>query len=349
MCLAPVEIKGYHEHSGIGIYRNYHTSCYILVPCGKCIECVKDRQNAWFVRTYYQFLNTKGSVYFVTLTYDNKHISQKENGYTLNKSDVQKWFKRARRTSEYHNLQDGKISYFLAGEYGKKTFRPHYHLLLFGVEQKLLNIMLEDWQQRYGFTSCKRVGRSSVDIQKVSRYLSKYSTKQYFNRDSINKFCDDNELQRPFICASIGYGALNIEQTKVLFNHILNNSHTIAECIDRCEFNIPVNGFKYKIPSYIKKKLQYEKVYSFTEWCYNYLLFQDKDFINFLPRSWGQYFTEIARLRAYKLLDEKLQDLSESNISNYSREQRLHLQERIRKAVSFETSFKAKQSLEDID
>lgn len=209
--------------------------------------------------------------------------------------------------------------------------------------------MLEDWQRRFGFTCCKRVGRSGLDIQKVSRYLSKYSTKQFFNRDFINQFCDDNELQRPFICASIGYGALTLEQTRVLFNHIINNSRTIAECIDRCEFNIPINGFKYKIPKYIRKKLEYEKVYSFTEWCYNYLLFQDKDFVNFLPRSWKSYFAEIARLRANKLLAEKLQDLSDENISAYSQEARLSLQERIRKAVGFETSFKSKISLDITD
>lgn len=349
MCLAPVEIKGYHEHSGIGMYRNTLKSRYILVPCGKCAECVKDRQNAWFVRTYYQFLNTKGNIYFITLTYNNKSVSQTDYGYTLNRSDVQKWLKRGRRYGEYHKTQDGKISYFMCGEYGKKTFRPHYHLILFGVSAKTLDYMLTDWQTKYGFTNHKKVARSPKDMEKVARYVSKYSTKLFYNREHINAFCLDNELQKPFLCASIGYGALTLEQTGVLFNHVLQNSQSLQDCVDKCEFNIPIGGFKYKIPQYISKKLQYEKICSFSEWACEFLLFQPEGLTNFLPRSWKSYFALIKRLRFDNVYNQKLSDLSDESISRYSEEQRLSLQERIRAGLGFKTTFEAKQSLDTRD
>jgi hypothetical protein len=49
-----------------------------------------------------------------------------ENGLqTLRKTDLQKFFKRLRK------LTHEKISYYAVGEYGDKTQRPHYHIILF--------------------------------------------------------------------------------------------------------------------------------------------------------------------------------------------------------------------------
>ena len=71
---------------------------------------------------YYEFLD-HSKVCFVTLTYNNDHVPQivdTETGevhLTLCKDHIQKWLKRARRRSEYHNL-GLRFRYFACGEYG---------------------------------------------------------------------------------------------------------------------------------------------------------------------------------------------------------------------------------------
>lgn len=48
---------------------------------------------------------------------------------TLNKYDPQRWLKRLRIA-----VAPKKIRYFYVGEYGDTTFRPHYHVALFGLD-----------------------------------------------------------------------------------------------------------------------------------------------------------------------------------------------------------------------
>lgn len=96
----------------------------MLVPCGKCPFCAATRRADWATRLEYEarlHLVKK----FVTLTYANPHLTWNHGVPQLNKRDLQLWFKRV-RNSGY------RIRYYGVGEYGSKTFRPHYHVILFG-------------------------------------------------------------------------------------------------------------------------------------------------------------------------------------------------------------------------
>jgi hypothetical protein len=62
---------------------------------------------------------------FVTLTYENKFLPK---GGTLVKRDLQLFMKRLRKR------RGGGVRFYACGEYGDVSFRPHYHLLLFGCE-----------------------------------------------------------------------------------------------------------------------------------------------------------------------------------------------------------------------
>ncbi|MEM2002614.1 MAG: hypothetical protein QXT77_08225 [Candidatus Methanomethylicaceae archaeon] len=72
------------------------------------------------------------NAHFVTLTYNTDHVPITKKGYmTLRKRDLQLFFKRLRK---YHDKKfpDAKpIKYYAVGEYGSKTFRPHYHIIMF--------------------------------------------------------------------------------------------------------------------------------------------------------------------------------------------------------------------------
>ena len=118
----------------------------IQVPCGHCIGCRLDRSRAWADRMMLELDHSKTAV-FLTLTYDNDHVPVSminDDGlpyYTLDKRDVQLFLKRLRKFFDYK-----KIRYFLAGEYGDKTMRPHYHAIIFGLD-------LDDFSDRIHFGS----------------------------------------------------------------------------------------------------------------------------------------------------------------------------------------------------
>lgn len=109
----------------------------IKVRCGKCIGCLLDRSRMWADRCMLEMQYHESS-YFVTLTYDDLHVPQRwyadpDTGeafpsLSLQRRDVQLFFKRLRKNTGQ------KLRYFGSGEYGSTTFRPHYHLIIFGLK-----------------------------------------------------------------------------------------------------------------------------------------------------------------------------------------------------------------------
>lgn len=96
----------------------------MCVPCGRCAFCSATKRSDWALRIHYesrQHLVRR----FITLTYADSSLRWKNGVSQLCKEDLQMWFKKVRRTG-------AKIRYYAVGEYGSKTFRPHYHVLLFG-------------------------------------------------------------------------------------------------------------------------------------------------------------------------------------------------------------------------
>ncbi len=65
---------------------------------------------------------------FITLTMNNEYLESRENPYSLDKSEFQRFMKRLRK-------RYGKeVRYFHCGEYGEKNSRPHYHAIIFGMD-----------------------------------------------------------------------------------------------------------------------------------------------------------------------------------------------------------------------
>lgn len=61
---------------------------------------------------------------FLTLTYDDDHLP---DGHTLDPDDTKNFLKRFRAA-----IEPQRVRYFLVGEYGDESQRPHYHAALFG-------------------------------------------------------------------------------------------------------------------------------------------------------------------------------------------------------------------------
>lgn len=66
---------------------------------------------------------------FCTLTYDDDHLPESNQTIgVLKPDDTKNWLKRLRKVNPR-----GKLRYYLVGEYGDETSRPHYHAILFNV------------------------------------------------------------------------------------------------------------------------------------------------------------------------------------------------------------------------
>lgn len=126
---------------------------FIEIPCGQCVGCRLEYSRQWANRCMLE-LQYHDSSYFVTLTYDDAHVPKSyyadpETGeaftsLTLVKRDFQLFMKRLRRS-----FPNDDIRFFMAGEYGGQTFRPHYHAIIFGLHLD----DLKPWRRsKQGFT-----------------------------------------------------------------------------------------------------------------------------------------------------------------------------------------------------
>lgn len=103
------------------------------LPCGRCLGCRLEHAKEWALRCYHESqMHEENS--FITLTYSPENLPANNS---LEHRDFQLFIKRLRK------FTDEKISYFMCGEYGETTHRPHYHCILFSYnppDRKLVNI-----------------------------------------------------------------------------------------------------------------------------------------------------------------------------------------------------------------
>lgn len=177
----------------------------ITVPCGQCGACLTNRRHEWTFRLKEEWRNAKNAS-FVTLTYndDNIPIHPDVDLPVLDKQDIQDFMKRlrAKQSREKFKTQLMRdevktyppIRYFIVGEYGPETLRPHYHGILFNVfpwyvkdkyrkeledgTTRVVTELEEIWEK--GFVKCGSVTPASI------HYCTKYF---------ITKVSDKAEIQ----------------------------------------------------------------------------------------------------------------------------------------------------------
>lgn len=106
--------------------------------CGQCLPCRISRRRVWATRMMLE-ANNHVENSFVTLTYSEDKLPKCKDGLTpsLRPEDLQLWLKRMRWAFDKYgkiwktNLPL-KLRFYAVGEYGDKSWRPHYHAALFG-------------------------------------------------------------------------------------------------------------------------------------------------------------------------------------------------------------------------
>jgi hypothetical protein len=205
-----------------------------LVPCSKCLNCKRRRASSWSIRLVKEGERSTSAL-FVTLTYDTKYVPITKNGYmNLSKTDLQKFFKRLRKCHE--NLLEAKsIKYYAAGEYGGKTKRPHYHIVLFNANAEYVN--------RAWALDNKPIG--NIHIGTITEASIGYTLK-YISKASQIPMHKNDDRQKEFSLMSKGLGAnyLSDKMKEWHKNDVTQRVYIPLKC-----------GKKAPMPRYFKEKL----------------------------------------------------------------------------------------------
>lgn len=95
-------------------------------PCGQCVHCGINRARVWSNRMICEAMSHSENS-FLTLTYDDDHLP---SDLSLNPDHHREFMYRFR--DHYSRSYGKRVRFYMAGEYGEKTHRPHYHYALFG-------------------------------------------------------------------------------------------------------------------------------------------------------------------------------------------------------------------------
>lgn len=131
-------------------YPKYISKHDITVPCGRCAFCMATRRSDWSTRLHYEGKKHLHK-YFITLTYADCNLVFKSGISQLVKSHLQEWFKKIRKAGY-------KVRYYAVGEYGSTTYRPHYHVLLFGYVPE--DVIRKKWDK--GHVHIGQVNQASI-------------------------------------------------------------------------------------------------------------------------------------------------------------------------------------------
>lgn len=242
----------------------------MLIPCGQCIGCRIRQREDWTTRIELEARDyPKEEVWFITLTYDDDHVPgmivktgeiMRKVQYTwkpgekrpssvqiLLYEDIQKFLKRLRKAYK------SKLRYFVAGEYGEQTARPHYHMILYGWKPTDLENLYKIHHNGY-YTSkwlAELWGMGQIQIAQAVpetyRYVAGYVTKKMYEIDGkkANVYYELGQT-KPFACMSLkpGLGDNYYQEHKA---EIWRQGY--IQC---------TNGKKAQIPRYYEKQMEAE-------------------------------------------------------------------------------------------
>lgn len=143
-CYHPISLPSKHKAARFG---------YLVVPCGRCIGCRLDYAGMWALRCAKEAELYQHNA-FITLTYNKENLPWGEYYPTLDKGELQRFWKRLRK--EY---KGERIRYFACGEYGERRHRPHYHACVFGI----------DFKDKYHCDSNPKTGHKYYHSDKLNR------------------------------------------------------------------------------------------------------------------------------------------------------------------------------------
>jgi len=215
-------------------YFKQHEGELLELQCGKCPKCKIRRVNQWVFRIQKEQENSISSK-FVTLTYAPKYLPKTSRGLgSLCRNDVQNFIKRLR---EYEKA-DGNtkiIKYFLAGEYGDETHRPHYHIILLNVTNN--KNLGKAWSKKG-----KQIGK--IDVGTLTQQSIAYTIK-YIDKECGIGYHRTDQRERQFQLISKGLGQSYITPQQIIYHRSNPLKNYVQSRL----------GFKTGMPRYYAKQI----------------------------------------------------------------------------------------------
>lgn len=175
--------------------------------CGACPECLQKRSSTWALRAVMESACHAHNC-MITLTYDNflRDSTGKIIGETpvnpdlkVNQRDIQLFIKRLRK--HFFGSSGSDMKYIACAEYGSRTHRAHYHVILFGV--KFPDLVPYKRSKRGNLIYMSSIlnklwnhGICTVDSIKIRSSVARYCT----------KYCAKNRSDKTFMLASQNIG-----------------------------------------------------------------------------------------------------------------------------------------------
>lgn len=117
--------------------RNPFVKGDLAFGCGQCLACRVQRRRLWTHRLLLEAATHRSSC-FLTLTYRDPPCGPPRGN--LSPKDAQDFLKRLRS-----RIAPLPVRYYLVGEYGDQTLRPHFHLALFGLGPEHHQLLEDCW------------------------------------------------------------------------------------------------------------------------------------------------------------------------------------------------------------
>jgi len=179
---------------------------------------------------YHELDQHKDSM-FVTLTYSDDYLPE---NYSIKKTHAQKWLKRLRK-----NIGDKRIRYFLCGEYGTQTQRPHYHTIIYGLGLKDRQSVIETWPY-CDWTQPSILNKSFGLVEPASiQYVAGYVLKKLNDQDTDLLYTQTGR-EACFRLSSQGLGRDYADKNITQLNEMEH---------------VTLHGVKHTIPRYYIKRL----------------------------------------------------------------------------------------------
>jgi len=208
--------------------------------CGQCTPCRINKRRLWANRILLESMCHEKSS-FVTLTYATPPPNN-----SLEPKHYKDFFKRLR----YH-LNGEKIRYFICGEYGDQTQRPHYHAAIFGLGILDSKIIESCW--KHGFTYTGDLTSDSAS------YIAGYVTKKMTKKDDPRLKGRYPEFGR--MSLKPGIGALAVPKIiDVLTSHYGSDE---VMCNKDVPLYLKTGRKKMPLGRYLREKMRL--AYGFTE------------------------------------------------------------------------------------
>lgn len=207
-----------------------HGDAVHKVPCGKCAYCLTNRRSQWMFRIHHEIRLQEKPGYFLTLTYDEKHVPRAADGrLSLRFYDIQLYIKRLRKAKYY-------VKYICVGEYGSATARPHYHMLVW--TDAPTDFLQSNWKSSKDGSVFGAIHFGLITIQSAM-YCLKYIIQP-------KQKADDS----------------GIERTRAQFSHGLGIGYLTCGVYDFHTFDYDnpemfsyIDGNKVALPRYYKSKI----------------------------------------------------------------------------------------------